>query len=155
MTQPNQGYDNTGGYGQSANPYGQPNIAGQPSYGQPSPYGQTSPYGQPDPYQGGGYPQSGQQGDDGQPGWGMQQTPAKPPALRALGGWIFGALAGRYPHEQLAARLRDWSEEGRCIGELIAWDGSWPIIRYRLAEPADTYPPDGLVSSISMASARD
>ncbi len=24
MTQPNQGYDNTGGYGQSANPYGQP-----------------------------------------------------------------------------------------------------------------------------------
>ena len=28
MTQPNQGYDNTGGYGQSANPYGQPNVAG-------------------------------------------------------------------------------------------------------------------------------
>ena len=102
MTQPNQGYDNTGGYGQSANPYGQPNIAGQPSYGQPNPhdpgnqYGQSNPYGQPDPYQAGGYPQSGQQGYDGQPGWGMQQKPAKRPAWRTSVGWIFVALTGLF-----------------------------------------------------------
>ena len=123
MTQPNQGYDNTGGYGQSANPYGQPNVAGQPSYGQPSPYGQTSPYGQPDPYQGGGYPQSGQQGYDGQPGWGMQQTPAKRPAWRTIVGWIFVALTGLFTLSaitQLASgRLFSGGSAAYMAGQLI------------------------------------
>ena len=129
MTQPNQGYDNTGGYGQSANPYGQPNVAGQPSYGQPNPhdpgnqYGQSSPYGQPDPYQGGGYPQSGQQGYDGQPGWGMQQTPAKRPAWRTIVGWIFVALTGLFTLSaitQLASgRLFSGGSAAYMAGQLI------------------------------------
>lgn len=141
MTQPNQGYDNTGGYGQSANPYGQPHVAGQPSYGQPNPhdpgnqygqsnpygqpnpYGQTSPYGQPHPYQGGGYPQSGQQGYDGQPGWGMQQTPAKRPAWRTSVGWVFVALTGLFTLSaitQLASgRLFSGGSAAYMAGQLI------------------------------------
>ena len=122
-------------------PLRQPNVAGQPSYGQPNPhdpgnqygqsnpcgqpnpYGQTNPYGQPDPYQGGGYPQSGQQGYDGQPGWGMQQTPAKRPAWRTIVGWIFVALTGLFTLSaitQLASgRLFSGGSAAYMAGQLI------------------------------------